>query len=84
MKFRMTKHMAAALVAAFAGAGALKAHAQTIAPQPVTPMAKTPEVASGAASATNPDHMPVKKPHKRATNDDDISRAPPASGATAK
>lgn len=81
MKIRITNQIAAAMIASTA---AVSASAQVIAPQPVTPMAKTPEVASGAASATNPDHMPVKKPRKHATNDDDISRTPPASDATPK
>lgn len=46
------------------------------------PMVKPPTVASGAASATNPDNMPVKKP-QRPTNDRMI-RSEPASAAKAK
>ncbi|QGZ64913.1 hypothetical protein [Paraburkholderia acidisoli] len=84
MNIRIARSLACAVVASGAAAAAVTAYAQAIAPQPVTPMAKTPEVASGAASATNPDHMPMKKPHKRATNDEDIARPPPASGAAAK
>lgn len=84
MNVRIAKQFASAVVAGCASVAAVTAYAQVIAPQPVTPMAKTPEVASGAASATNPDHMPMKKPNKRATHDEDISRPPPASGAAAK
>jgi hypothetical protein len=48
-----------------------------------SPMVKSPpEAASGAASATNPDNMPVKKP-QQPTNDR-IIRNEPASAAKAK
>jgi hypothetical protein len=57
--------------------------AQTVAPQPGgSPMVKPPAAASEAASATNPDNMPVKKPRKP-TNDDMIRRLP-ASATNAK
>jgi hypothetical protein len=58
------------------------AQAQTIAPSSPAPMAKTPMAASGAASAANPDNMPMKKPTKRA--DDRMMRSDPASDAKAK
>jgi hypothetical protein len=41
-----------------------------------------PAAASGAASATNPDNMPVKKPRK--PPNDDMSVHPPASATNAK
>jgi hypothetical protein len=63
---------------------ALFAHAQSSQQTAqASPMVKTPpEAASGAASATNPDNMPVKKP-QQPTNDRMI-RSEPASAATAK
>jgi hypothetical protein len=57
--------------------------AQTVAPQPGgSPMVKPPAAASQAASATNPDNMPVKKPRK--STHDDMIRGLPASATTAK
>jgi hypothetical protein len=41
-----------------------------------------PAAASGAASATNPDNMPVKTPDK--PTNEKIIRSPPASAANAK
>lgn len=57
---------------------------QTVTPQGGrTPMVKPPPAAaSGAASATNPDNMPVKKPRK--PPNDDMSVHPPASATNAK
>lgn len=67
-------------VFAISTVSAVMAQAQASAPQPETPMIKPPPAAaSGAASATNPDNMPVKKPDKP-TNDRMI-RTPPADGA---
>ena len=73
----------AAVLAASAGIAQL-AWGQTVAPQTGgTPMVKPPPAAaSGAASATNPDNMPVKKPRK--PPNDDMSVHPPASAANAK
>ncbi|TAM02402.1 MAG: hypothetical protein EPN70_16890 [Paraburkholderia sp.] len=56
--------------------------AQTIKPHPFQPMVKPPAAASGAASATNPDNMPVKKP--TTSTHDKMSRDMPASAAKAK
>jgi hypothetical protein len=62
---------------------ALFAHAQSQQSAQASPMVKSPpEAASGAASATNPDNMPVKKP-QQPTNDR-IIRNEPASAAKAK
>ncbi|BDC38558.1 hypothetical protein PTKU15_18550 [Paraburkholderia terrae] len=74
---------AAAVLAASAGVAQL-ARGQTVAPQTGgTPMVKPPPAAaSGAASATNPDNMPVKKPRK--PPDDNMSVHPPASATNAK
>ena len=74
----------AALVALpFIASGiAVTSQAQTIAPQPAAPMARAPMAASGAASAANPDKMPVKKPRK--PTDDQMMRSDPASDAKAK
>jgi len=58
------------------------AQAQTVAQQSPSPMAKSPKMASGAASAANPDNMPVKKPSK--PTDDQMMRSDPASDAKAK
>lgn len=73
----------AALLAVSAGVTQL-AWGQTVAPQAGgTPMVKPPPAAaSGAASATNPDNMPVKKPRK--SPNDDMSVHPPASATNAK
>ena len=73
----------AVVLAASAGVAQL-AWGQTVAPQAGgARMAKPPPAAaSGAASATNPDNMPVKKPRKPAN--DDMSHSPPASSTTAK
>lgn len=54
----------------------------TPAEPPITPMVKPPAAAPGAASATNPDNMPVRKP-QQPTNDRMI-RSAPASAAKAK
>ncbi|WP_245253697.1 hypothetical protein [Paraburkholderia sp. LEh10] len=74
---------AAAVLAALAGA-ARTAWGQTVTPQAGgTPMVKPPPAAaSGAASATNPDNMPVKKPRK--PTNDDMMHAPPASATNAR
>ena len=47
------------------------------------PMVKPPAAVPGAASATNPDNMPVKKPKGPAANDD-MMRSDPASASKAK
>jgi hypothetical protein len=81
------RHLAT-LICAFAAVTMSKgvtdtALAQPVAPQPGTPMVKPPPAAaSGTASATNPDNMPVKKPDN--PTNDPISRAPPASATEAK
>ncbi|MEI5998577.1 hypothetical protein H3V53_15590 [Paraburkholderia bengalensis] len=74
---------AAALLATSAGV-ASTAWGQTVAPQAGgTPMVKPPPAAaSGAASATNPDNMPVKTPRK--PTNDDMTHSPPASATNAK
>jgi hypothetical protein len=72
-----------AFVLLISTAFAATAQAQAVAPQPETPMVKPPPAAaSGAASATNPDNMPVKNPDK--PTNDKIIRSPPASAANAK
>lgn len=60
------------------------AFAQTVAPQPGgSPMVKPPPAATpDAASATNPDNMPVKKP--TTPTNDKMSHGVPASGTNAK
>ncbi|QGZ59080.1 hypothetical protein [Paraburkholderia acidiphila] len=57
--------------------------AQTAPQPPASPMVKPPAAAPGAASASNPDNMPMKKPTGPATNDK-MMRSDPASGAQAK
>ena len=72
-------------VALVASAGvAHLAWGQSITPQPGgAPMVRPPPAAaSGAASATNPDNMPVKEP--RQPTNDDMSHRPPASSTNAK
>ena len=63
------------------------AHAQTEAHptdhSAAPPMVKPPAAVPGAASATNPDNMPVKKPKGAAANDK-MMRSDPASAAKAK
>jgi hypothetical protein len=72
-----------AFVLVISTAFAVTAQAQAVAPQPQTPMVKPPPAAaSGAASATNPDNMPVKTPDK--PTNEKIIRSPPASAANAK
>jgi len=73
----------AAVLAASAGVAQV-AWGQTVAPQSGgTPMVKPPPAAaSGAASATNPDNMPVKTPRK--PTNDDMTHSPPASATNAK
>ncbi|CAD6562260.1 hypothetical protein ACFQ3P_36690 [Paraburkholderia sabiae] len=73
----------AMLLAVSAGTAQI-AWGQTVAPQgPGAPIVKPPPAAaSGAASATNPDNMPVKKPRK--PTNDDMSHSPPASATNAK
>ncbi|MFX1675761.1 hypothetical protein PWR63_26490 [Paraburkholderia sp. A2WS-5] len=56
--------------------------AQTADQRPAASMAKPPAAASGAASTTNPDHMPIKKPEQ--PTHDNMSRDVPASAAKAK
>lgn len=72
-----------AFVLLISTAFAATAQAQAVAPQPETPMVKPPPAAaSGAASATNPDNMPVKHPDE--PTNDKIIKSPPASAANAK
>ncbi|WP_322058133.1 hypothetical protein [Paraburkholderia sp. J63] len=72
-----------AIPAAIVTSAATSALAQSGTPHPPSPMAvPPPAAASGTASATNPDNMPVKKPRK--PPNDDIARPPPASAAKAK
>ncbi|ACC70827.1 hypothetical protein PPMP20_05630 [Paraburkholderia phymatum] len=76
--------LGSAVVLAAAAGAAQTAWGQTIAPRAGgAPMVKPPPAAaSGAASATNPDNMPVKKP--RQPTNDDMSHQPPASSTNAK
>ncbi|HEX3378401.1 MAG TPA: hypothetical protein VHU21_01190 [Paraburkholderia sp.] len=70
----------AALLAS--GASAIAQTAPGAPPDSHAPMAKPPEAASGAGSASNPDNMPIKRPTK--PTNDRMSHEPPASGANAK
>lgn len=80
--FRAVRVVVRVAALALSSAAALaQAQQSQDAPQ-ASPMVKPPTVASGAASATNPDNMPVKKP-QQPTNDRMI-RSEPASAAKAK
>ncbi|WP_245639822.1 hypothetical protein [Paraburkholderia heleia] len=72
----------AALVLAGASLSA-RAQTQTPAHPPAPPMVKPPAAVPGAASESNPDNMPVKKPRGPATHDK-MMRSDPASDAQAK
>ena len=70
-------------IVAWAALTAASALGQGGTPHAAPPMAvPPPAAASGTASATNPDNMPVKKP--RQPTHDNIARPPPASAAGAK
>ena len=71
-----------ALVFVISMAFAATAHAQAAAAQRTQMVKPPPAAASGAASATNPDNMPVKKPNK--PTNDAIMRSPPASAVKPK
>ena len=75
---------AACALAACAGIAGVSATAYAQpASAPAAPMVKPPPAAgSGAASATNPDNMPVKKP--RQPTNDKMMHDPPASASNAK
>ncbi|MPW18373.1 hypothetical protein GCT13_15990 [Paraburkholderia sp. CNPSo 3157] len=73
---------AAVLLAASAGVAGT-ALAQNAASESSAPMVKPPPAAaSGTASATNPDNMPVKKPRK--PTNDKMMHNPPASATNAR
>jgi len=80
----MTRTMNTLVLTLAAMAMSTPAHAQTVAPQAGgTPMVKPPPAATpDAASATNPDNMPVKKPGK--PTNDKMSHGVPASATNAK
>lgn len=62
---------------------ATQAYAQVAAPQhSAPPIVESPRAASGASGASNPDHMPIKRPGK--PTHDNMTHTPPASGANAK
>ncbi|MBN3766897.1 hypothetical protein [Burkholderia sp. Ac-20365] len=84
LKLRVCATTGIAIALAMSASVAPMARGQTVAPQAGgTPMVKPPPAAaSGAASATNPDNMPVKKPRKQPN--DDMSVHPPASATNAK
>ena len=70
------------LLAACNAATPVLAQSQSQETPPASPMVKPPAAASGSASATNPDNMPVRKPQQR--THDRMIRSEPASAATAK
>ncbi|MEZ0604536.1 hypothetical protein ACAX43_20600 [Paraburkholderia sp. IW21] len=89
-RVRMAALTASVALAGF-GANGTAAFAQTAMPAQKTQaaprndgasMVKPPAAASGAGGSSNPDNMPIKRPHK--SINDKMMHEPPASGANAK
>jgi hypothetical protein len=83
LQFRAANNlMRLTLLAACSAATPVLAQSQPQETPPASPMVKPPAAASGAASATDPDNMPVRKPAQ--PTHDSMIRSEPASAATAK